>query len=327
METIVFFNIWPETRPRIRHQLKKHRLIFTKELDFSILKHATVLCSFIHSEWTAKTLAKMPRLKFILTFSTGYDHIDISYCAKKKILVSNVPSYGSHTVAEHAIALMLALTKKIVPSVERTRQGNFSLEGLRTTDVCDKTLGIIGFGKIGFHVAKTAKALGMNVIVYDPMINLEQLKTLDCKKVSLNDLLKKSDIISLHAPLIPKTKHMINHKTISQMKKGALIINTARGGLIDTPALAHAIVTGHIGGAGLDVLEEEKVINEELQLLSSEEIDSRTIIANQILINQPNVLITPHNAFNSKEALERIIDTGIENIHGFLNGKPVNIVR
>ena len=332
MSKIVFFDVWPEMIFYLKKKLQKHKLIFLKGLNANTLKEAAqaeILCLGIHDHLGKAQLAKMPRLKLITTLSTGFDHIDLAACAKKKILVANVPSYGSQTVAEHTIALMLALAKKIVLSVEHTRHGNFSLEGLRTTDIFNKTLGIIGFGKIGYHVAKIAKALGMHVLIYDPNANIELIENLGCEHVSFDRVIKNSDIISLHAPLTPKTKHLINKKTISKMKKGVLIVNTARGAIIDTPALVHGLISNHIGGAGLDVLEEEKAIKEELQLISPEcanTFDLRTVIANQMLCNQPNVLITPHNAFNSKEALQRIIDTTLENIESYLKGKPVNIV-
>lgn len=333
MSKIVFTGVWPEMLPYLKKKLKQHRLMFFDALNFSTISQAAqteILCLGVYDQLGAAQIAKMPRLRLIATLSTGFDHIDVNACAKKKILVANVPSYGSQTVAEHTIALMLALAKKIVLSVEHTRQGNFSLEGLRTTDIFNKILGIIGFGKIGFHVAKIAKALGMHVLIHDPYANIESIENLGCERVSFDHLIKKSDFISLHAPLTPKTKHLINKKTIAKMKKGIMIINTARGALIDTQALVHGLLIGHIGGAGLDVLEEEKAVKEELQLISPEYTGSfnlHTVIANQVLCNRPNVLITPHNAFNSQEALHRIIDTTLENIQGYLKGEPVNIVK
>jgi D-lactate dehydrogenase len=333
MAKIVFFDVWPEMVPYLKKKLKQHQLTFLTSANsatISLAAQAEIVCTTIHARLGALQITKMPHLKYIATLSTGFDHIDLAVCSKKKILVANVPAYGSQTVAEHTIALMLAVVKKIVQSAERTRQGNFSLDGLRTMDVFNKILGIFGFGKIGYQVAKIAKAFGMQVLIYDPNVDTELVENLEYKNVSLDRLLNKSDIISLHAPLTPKTKHIINNQTLAKMKKGAIIINTARGGLIDTQALVHALVSGHIGGAGLDVLEIEKTIKEELQLISPEymgSFDLRTVIANQMLCNQPNVLITPHNAFNSQEALQRIIDMTLENIAGFLKRKPINIVN
>jgi D-lactate dehydrogenase len=332
MAKIVFFGVWPEMQGYIKRKLRNHRLLFLDRIDSENLKQASqaqIVGTRIYSQIAAPQISQMPSLKMIATFSTGFDHIDIDYCSKKGIAVCNIPSYGSHTVAEHSIALMMALAKKIVLSVERTRKGVFSLEGLRTFDILDKTLGIVGFGKIGIHVARIARALGMNILVFDPFADRDSLKNMHCKAVSLEHLLKKSDIISLHAPLTAQTRHIIDKKALAKTKKGVLIINTARGGLIDTQALVHAIIAGHVGGAGLDVLEEEKAIQEELVLISPDydgSFDLQTVIANEMLCNQPNVLITPHNAFNSEEALKRIIDTGIENIKACLEKNPINLV-
>ncbi|MFH1094881.1 MAG: NAD(P)-dependent oxidoreductase [Candidatus Micrarchaeota archaeon] len=334
MANIVFYELEQWERAHVKSCLKSHALTFIDgPMDEKNVAHAAkadVLGVFIYSRVGAAQLAKMPKLRMITTFSTGFDHIDLATCSKRGIPVANVPSYGSHTVAEHTLALMLALSKKIVQSVERTRQGNFSLEGLHTFDLADKTLGLIGFGKIGSHVAKTAKALGMHVRVYDPYADANLMELLTCKSVSLDELLNESDIISLHTPLTPGTKYIINKETIAKMKKGVILINTARGGLIDNKALVDAILSGHVGGAGLDVLEEERAIKEERQLVSPEfsgSFDLRTVVANQILYNKPNVIITPHNAFNSQEALRRIVDTSLENVEGFLAGKPVNVVN
>lgn len=332
MTKIVFFGLWPEMIPSIKRKLKSHRLLFLDSLNNENMAQATlaeIVGLYIDSTLEKRQIAQMPHLRMIVTFSTGFDHIDLSACKKRKIAVANVPSYGSHTVAEHAIALMLALAKKIVLSVERTRMGNFNLEGLRTFDILDKTLGIIGLGKIGLNVARTARALGMHVLVFDPYADSQTVENLGCRMATFDQILKKSDIISLHAPLTAKTKHMINQKALAKMKKGVLIINTARGALIDTKALVHAIASGQVGGAGLDVLEEERSIKEELQLISPHyagSFDLGTLIANQMLCKLPNVLITPHNAFNSQEALERIVETGVENILAFLAKKPQNLV-
>jgi D-lactate dehydrogenase len=300
------------------------------ENNINQIKDVEVLGIFIYSKITKEQLKKLKKLKLICTFSTGFDHIDLDECTKKKIIVCNVPSYGSHAVAEHTIALMLALVKKIPLSIDRTRAGNFSLDGLRTFEIASKTLGLIGFGKIGSHVAKVAKALGMNVIVYDPYADENLIDLLDCKKVSFEYLLSHSDIISLHAPLTEKTKYIINKETISKMKNGVIIVNTARGGLIDTKALLEAVLAKKIAGVGLDVLEEENAIREEKELLAidySKKHDLHTVVATHMLREHQNVIITPHNAFNSKEALERIVQTSIDNIKSFYQKNPINVVN
>ena len=334
MAVIAFFELEGWEKAHIRNRLLGHDVVFINgvldDKNIAEAARAEVLGCFIYSRLGAKQLGQMQRLKMISTFSTGYDHIDMAACNQRNILVSNVPAYGSQTVAEHTVALMLALAKKIVLSSERTKQGNFSIEGLRTIDLYDRTLGLIGFGKIGSHVAKTAKALGMHVRIYDPYADPNLVELLNCKLVGLDELLAHADIISLHTPLTPQTKYIINAETIAKMKKGVLIVNTARGGLVDNKALVDAVLSGHVGGAALDVLEEEKAIKEERQLVSPEfsgAFDLRTVVANQILFNKPNVIITPHNAFNSQEALKRILDTSFDNIEAYLRGKPVNLVN
>lgn len=332
MSKIVFYECEPWEKAYLARQLKGHRLKFVDRpvsaLTAHEADHAEVVCCFIYSRIGRAELGRWKKLRMIATRSTGFDHIDLAACARRGVKVCNVPAYGSHTVAEHALALMLALSKKIIQSSERTRQGNFSLDGLRTFDLEDKTLGLVGFGKIGSHLAKTAKALGMHVRVYDPYADANLVELLTCKSVGFDELLRVSDIISLHCNLTPQNTHIINKDAISRMKRGVILINTARGGLIDNEALVEAILSGHVAGAGLDVLEEEGGIKEERQLLTAQFKEGRglrTVLANHMLLSKPNVIVTPHNAFNSTEALTRILDTTAENIRAFEKGKPVNV--
>ncbi|MGV8150919.1 MAG: NAD(P)-dependent oxidoreductase [Candidatus Woesearchaeota archaeon] len=317
----------------VQNNLKGHNILFFKELlkdiDPSKLKDVEVLSTFVFSKIDKKTIDKLPKLKMIATMSTGFDHIDLKECAKRKIIVCNVPHYGENTVAEHTFALILTLSRKIYPSIRKTKKGLFNQDNLRGFDLKGKTIGLVGTGHISYHVAKIAKGFEMNIIGYDIFKNKE-FEKLGLKYMSLNDLLKKSDIVTLHLPLNDKTRHTINNKNISLMKKNALIINTARGGLIDTMALGKAIVEGKIAGAGLDVLENEQYIKHEDELLKAhfkKTYDMRTVLENQILTKLDNVAITPHNAFNSEEALKRIIDTTIDNIKKFSKGQPENVVK
>ncbi|MEM2137593.1 MAG: hydroxyacid dehydrogenase [Candidatus Anstonellaceae archaeon] len=298
--------------------------------NISKAAEAEIICLFIYSKIGEKELSQLPKLKMIATMSTGFDHIDLEACAKRGIAVCNVPSYGSETVAEHTFALILALSKKLLPSIERTRRGDFTIDGLRTFDLQGKKLGIVGLGKIGRHVAKMARAFGMKVIAHSPHTTPDEARKLKCKLVSLDELLAQSDVVSLHAPVNAETKHMINAQAIAKMKQGVVLVNTARGGLVDAKALISALDSGKISAAGLDVLEEECSIKEERQILSpdfAQECDLKTVLANHVLLNHPKVIVTPHNAFNSNEALQRICDTTLENVKGQLAGKPVNIVR
>jgi len=300
------------------------------ENNVSQIKGTEILGVFIYSTINKKILAKLPNLRLIVTLSTGFDHIDIKECKKRNITVCNVPHYGENTVAEHSFALILNLTRMIHKAYERTIKGDFSIEGLRGIDLQGKIIGVIGTGSIGQHVIRIAKGFDMNVIAYDVFKNKKLAKKLWFRYVNLNYLFKNSDIITLHVPYNKSTHHLINKSTISKMKKGVLMINTARGGIIDTEALLEGLQSGKIGGAGLDVLEEECLIKEEKQILSKhflKECDLKTVLQDHMLLRQPNVIITPHNAFNSWEALHRILDTTISNIKSFLKKKPINVVK
>jgi D-lactate dehydrogenase len=265
----------------------------------------------------------------ITTRSTGFDHIDLAGAKEKKIIVCNVPFYGENTVAEHTFALILALSRRLPESVDRAKKGDFSLDGLRGFDLKGKTLGIVGLGHIGQHVARIAKGFEMKVVAYDLKQDKKLAKEMGFNYASLEELLSKSDIITLHAPYNKTTHHLINSENINLIKKGAYLVNTARGALIQTEALLKSLSIGVLAGAGLDVLEEECFIKEEAQLLSKEfpkTCDLKTVLRNHILLQQKNVIATPHNAFNSNEALMRILDTTVLNIKSFIKNKPINKV-
>ncbi len=288
-----------------------------------------ILVIFIYSPITAAGLDRYPNLKFIATMSTGYDHVDLVACRSRGIAVSNVPSYGENTVAEQTFALLLALTRKIIPSVEQTRRGDFRLNELRGVDLAGRTIGVVGTGRIGQRVIRMAKGFGMKVVGYDPRPRTELAAELGFQYRSLDDLLRQSDVVTLHAPATPATHHLLNQARLRLMKPGAYLINTARGTLIDTQALLKTLESGRLAGVGLDVLEEECSIREERELLSSifqQKCDLKTMLADHMLINHPKVIITPHNAFNTREALQRILDTTIKNIEAFERGQVTNLV-
>jgi D-lactate dehydrogenase len=321
---IVFFETEDWEKEIIKKELGKHKLIFFKEdLDeknVSKVSDADILCVFIYSDIDRKILDKFKNLKAIVTKSTGFDHIDVKKCKERGILVFNVPHYGENTVAEHTFALILALAKNLMKSCDRTRKGNFSFEGLRGFDLMGKTLGIIGMGRIGGHVAKIANGFDMRVIASSPRRHKELEKKFGFKYVTLDYLLKNSDIITLHAPYNKETHHMLNSKNMMKIKKGAYLINAARGGLVDTRALLKALDKKILAGAGLDVLEEEELLKEKKHKgLTRKERES--LIENHKLLKYCNVVITPHNAFNTKGALSRILNTTIENIKSVISGK------
>ena len=288
-----------------------------------------VVAVFIYSDLSKPVLEKLPYLKMIATMSTGYDHIDIDYCRQKGIVVCNVPVYGERTVAEHTFGLMLTLTRKLYDSINRTRDGKFNVIGLRGVDLNQKTIGIIGLGNIGIEVLQIAQAFGMKPIVYTRTQKPELAQQYKFEYVTLEDLLKRADVVTMHLPYNQETHHIINKTNILLMKKGSYLINTARGGLVETEALLLALEKNILAGIGLDVLENEVDLREEAQLLSTifrKEIDYKNLTFEHILLDHPKVIITPHNAFNSQEALERILQTTINNIQAFISGKPENII-
>jgi len=289
---------------------------------------ADILCVFAYSQVTAEILKKFPNLKFIATRSTGYDHIDLSFCKEKGIVVSNVPHYGVHTIAEHTFALILALSRKIIPSVERTKKGDFSIHDLEGMQLYQKTLGVVGVGNIGSIVAEIAMGFGMQVVAYNHHPDPE-LEAKGVRFVSLEELLKISDVVTIHVPLVAETKHLINKENIQLMKKGSLLINAARGPIVETEAILDGLQKSILSGVGLDVLEEECNMREERELLSkefSQTCDLKTQLMDHMLLQRDDVVITPHNAWHSTEALNQILETTVGNIQGFLQGKPENVV-
>ena len=297
------------------------------------IKDAEIISIFVGSQINKQIIDVLPNLKFINTGSTGFDHIDINYCKEKGIKVSNVPAYGSVPVAEFTFALLLSLSRKIYTAYNNLLQGsNFNITSLQGFDLNKKTIGIIGTGKIGKNVIKIAGGFGMNVVAHDLYPNLDFAKKYNFMYKSLVEVLSESDIISLHIPNTKESYHLINRENIAKMKKGVYIINTARGELIDTDALIWGLKEKIIAGAGLDVLEEERQLKEEIEILSNpkkaEKIKHyKTLLEDHILINMPNVIVTPHIAFNSKEAKKEITRVTIKNIQGFISGDFSNLIE
>ena len=331
---VAFFEIEPWEKDYFSNNLKNCEIKFVDEHlnegNAGQIKDFDAIGVFIYSVIDKKILNELKNLKLIATLSTGFDHIDLKECKKRGIVVCNVPHYGENTVAEHTFALILNSTRKIHKAYDRTVRGDFTLDGLRGNDLQGKTIGVVGTGSIGQHVIRIAKGFEMNVIAFDNFKNLKMAKNLGFSYESFDGLLKNSDIITLHVPYNKSTHHLINRNAVSKMKKGAIIINTARGGIVDTSALLDGLNSGKIGGAGLDVLEGECLVKEEKQILSKnflKECNLKTVLQNHILLKRENVIITPHNAFNSWEALHRILDTTILNINSFLKKKNVNVVK
>jgi D-lactate dehydrogenase len=286
------------------------------------------LSVFIYSHVTREILEHLPNLKFIATRSTGYDHIDLDACKGRGIAVSNVPSYGENTVAEHTIALLLMMARKVHQSVLQVRSGHVDLAQLTGFDLQGKTIGVIGAGHIGLHVIRIARGFGMRVLACDVRRDPFLADLLGFSYATFDQVLAESDIVSLHCPLTEKTHHLLGSAQFARMKRGALIVNTSRGGLVDTDALVEALESGQLGGAGLDVLEGEELIKEEKQLLQMPlDVERlRTAVRNRVLLSREDVVFTPHNAFNSREALVRILEVTLGNIEAFRAGQPVHRV-
>ncbi len=254
-------------------------------------------------------------IRLILLRSAGFNNVDIK-AAFGKIHVYRVPSYSPHAVAEHAMALLLTSVRRIHKAYNRTREFNFSLNGLAGFDLYGKTVGVIGTGKIGKIFADISKGFGMKVLAYDKFPN----DSLGLDYVSLDELFKESDIISLHCPLTPETTHIINNESIAKMKKGVVIINTSRGALIDTESLIEGIKNKQVGAACLDVYEEEG--NLFFEDYSGHIIQDDTLAR---LISMPNVIVTSHQGFLTREALNNIAETTVQNIMSFYeNGSNEN---
>ena len=332
---IAIFEIEKWEKPFLEQALAGHELIFSEETlslsNLQLAESADVISVFIYSVMNHELLEKLPNLKLLITRSMGFDHINLADAKAHNITVCNVPSYGERTVAEHAFALMLALSRNVMAAYDRTEKMNFDYHGLTGFDLLGKTLGIVGGGRIGMNVAKIAKnGFEMNVLVYDAFPKAELATQFGFTYVSLEELLKQSDVITLHAPYMPSTHHLINQENIKLIKKGAILINTARGGLLDTKALLQALDSKILAGAGLDVLEEESVIREESEMMSGsfpEKCDLGIILENHLLIERNDVIITPHIGFNSREALQKILTTTADNIHAFEKGTPINEVK
>ncbi len=290
---------------------------------------AEAVSTFIYSSLGRAVLEQLPRLKVISTRSTGFDHIDLEYCREHGITVCNVPDYGQNTVAEHVFGLLLTISHKLYEAIDRTRRGNFSPTGLQGFDLAHKTFGVIGTGDIGLCVIRIARGFDMRVIACDIKPNPEAAEELGFEYVDMDEVLRESDVISLHVPGNKHTHHLLSNDEFDKMKDGAVVINTARGSIIDIQAMIRALAEGKLAGAGLDVLSEEPVIREEAELLRSvyqRKHNLESLLADHVVLRLRNVIVTPHSAFNTKEAVGRIIKVTVNNIEAYARGNPQNVV-
>ncbi|MGB3023662.1 MAG: 2,3-bisphosphoglycerate-dependent phosphoglycerate mutase [Candidatus Saccharimonadales bacterium] len=291
-----------------------------------------ILSVFVSSNVTRSIIEKLPKLRLIACRSTGFNNIDVDAADDHNVVVVNVPSYGEQTVAEYAFSLLLALSRKLPESIAGNERQRLSVEQLRGFDLSDKTIGVIGTGHIGLKVAQIARGFDMHVIAYDPYPNAKAAKDYGIQYVSLEKLLWESDVVTLHVPYMKDTHHLLNRDRLASMKPSAIIINTARGELIDTEALIIALHHKTIAGAGLDVLEGEGLwhLDDNVTILekhSETHIDAQHSLEQLALSKLHNVIITPHNAFNTTEAIGRINSMTCSNIIKFCSGKTENIVK
>jgi D-lactate dehydrogenase len=292
-----------------------HEIVFLEpKLNAStalLAKGIKAVCAFVNDKLDAETLTLLKEggTEIIALRSAGFNHVDLSAVTRLGLRVVRVPEYSPYAIAEHVVALIQTLNRKTHRSFNRVREGNFSLNGLVGFDLHGKTVGVMGVGKIGKVLAKIMTGFGCKVLLYDKAPDEKFAHHLNCRYVTKEEVFKESDIISLHLPLTPETKYTLNETTLGLTKKGVMIINTGRGGLIDTKALIRGLKSCHIGSAGLDVYEEEdRVFFQDL----SDQILTDDILAR--LLTFSNVVITSHQGFLTHEALGNIADTTLMNL-------------
>ncbi len=325
---IIFFELNAIQKERFKKALPDDDLVFRPEplteTNIPSCCTAQIVSIFVHSKITEKILTQFPKLQLIITRSTGFDHIDLQATKRRNIQVCFAPMFATESVAEHTFALLLMLSKKIKQSCCSLAMFSATSQSIEGFELFGKTLGIIGLGNIGKKVAYIAQSFGMKIIVHD-----------DCQKkdptnlytfVDLLTLYNQADIITFHVPYTAETYHLLNQKTLPHLKKGVVILNTARGEIIETEALLEGIESGIIAQAGLDVLEEELFTQNPLQYGKENKLCDekyKLVLQNYALINHPNVIVTCHNAYNTAEAMQRVMDQTIEIINTYKKGKNI----
>jgi D-lactate dehydrogenase len=310
-----------------RANAQRHELHFLEphldENTAALTRGRNAVCAFVNDKLDAAVLQLLADegIRLIALRCAGFNNVDMPVAQRLGITVARVPAYSPHAVAEHTIALILALNRRLHRAYNRVREGNFALEGLLGFDLNGRTAGVIGTGKIGAVAAKILHGFGCNVLAFDPYPD-EGCRSLGVRYVEMDELLSTSDIVTLHCPLTPENYHLINADALAKMKHGTMLINTSRGGLLDTRAVIDALKSGKLGHVGLDVYEEESD-------LFFEDLSSK-ILRDDIfsrLLTFPNVIITGHQGFFTRDALENIARTTIGNVTEFEeNGSCTNAV-
>ena len=323
MKTAIFSTHSFEKEYFTKEASSKHELIW---IDFGLSEMTAIMangckavCIFVNDDASEKVLRKLKEtgIEHLVLRSAGFNHVDLLVAKELGMRVARVPEYSPYAVAEHTVALMLALNRKLIKANNRIREGNFSLDGLTGFDMHGKTVGIIGFGKIGKVVASIVQGFGCKIMAYDPFPDMAFQKEYDIEYADVDTVFRRSDIITLHAPLTEQTKYLVNKERISLMKKGVMMINTGRGGLINTKDVITGLKRGQIGYLGLDVYEEEKGLFFEDH---SSEILQDDVITR--LMTFQNVLITSHQAFLTDTALQKIAEVTVGNLNDFESNRP-----
>ena len=297
-----------------------HELVFFEprltEQTCRLAEGFEAVCAFVHDELDADVLARLGQagIRLIALRCAGFNHVDLPAAETVGMTVARVPAYSPHAVAEHAVALILALNRKVHRAYARVREGNFTLDGLLGFDLCGRTVGVVGTGKIGAIVARIMTGFGCRLLGYDVAVNPE-VEAFGARYVSLDELFAGSDIVTLHCPLVPATRHLIDAEALAKMRGGVMLINTSRGALIDTQEVVRQLKSGKIGSLGLDVYEEEADLF--FEDLSNQVIQDDVFSR---MLTFPNVLITGHQAFFTREALEAIAAETMANITAFEQG-------
>ena len=318
----------------LREKLPDHEHTFSREIlspdTVHLAADAEVITLWVYGQIDAALLEQMPALKYIALRVTGYNNVDLAATSARDIPVSNVPQYGSETVAEYAFAHILNLTRKVSVTTAHM-EGNTPIarSKLMGIDLSGKTLGVIGVGKIGKNAARIGKGFGMHLVGYDPYPDEAFAQECGLQYLSLEELLGQSDVITIHARLSEETHHLINHDNVGLIKKGAYLVNTSRGAIVETEVLYRALDEGILAGAGVDVFEGEEFLRFVNASFDAEKaaVASTGAADNFEQLLAHNVVVTPHNAFNTKDAVQRILDTTVANIQAYEAGTPQNLVQ
>lgn len=311
---ILFLDVEESDRALVRGRFPEAVFAPADLKDESLIEacaDAEIISCFINTQFPRTVIERLPKLKLLCTRSVGFDHIDIDACTERGITVCNVPDYGSHVIAEHVFALLLSTLRHVYEGDKRVESGVFDYHGLRGMALKGKTIGILGTGKIGRKVAKIAYGYEMRILANDVCRTVELERELGVRYVPLEELLAESDILTLHLPAMEETEHLLDAGAFAQMKDGVVLVNTARGSLIDTKALLDALQSGKVAHALLDVLEHEQNFEE-----------------NRELINHPHVVVTPHIAFYADDSMRNMYIDAMQSIEQWIGGKkPEHVVR